>query len=52
MKYTVKQGESKLVNGIWYNQGEEVEIKDGSETEILPVEAVKPKTKEQKKEEG
>jgi hypothetical protein len=51
MKIKVKQGESKCVNGIWYNQGEEYEA-DGTETEILPIEVVKQKNKTEKKEEG
>lgn len=50
MKYKLKQGESKLVNGLWYNQGDEVELDD--ETKALPVEKVIPKQDKQKKEEG
>lgn len=50
MKKTVPQGESKLVNGLWYNQGEEYE--DGKETQALPVENEKPKGKQDKKEES
>ena len=46
----VPQGQSKLVKGIWYNQGEEYEV-DGSDTEILPIETVKPKKQYEKKDE-
>jgi len=49
MKKTVPQGESKLVKGIWYNQGEEYETE---EVESLPVESVKNKKQSETKEEG
>ena len=51
MKIIVPQGQSKCVKGIWYNQGDEYEA-DGTETEVLPVEVVKPKNKIDKKEEA
>lgn len=51
MKKVVPQGESKLVNGIWYNQGDEYEM-EGKDTEILPIETTKQKPKQEKKEEG
>ena len=51
MKKIVKQGDSICVNGLWYNQGDEYDA-DGSETEILPIETVKPKKQSEKKDEA
>jgi hypothetical protein len=44
MKKLVPQGESKLVNGLWYNQGEEYE--DGL-PESKPSQAEESKSKKQ-----
>lgn len=49
MKKTVPQGESKLVKGLWYNQGDEYESDDLEDSK--PVESQKKKQPE-KKEEG
>lgn len=50
MKKLVPQGESKLVNGLWYNQGEEYE--DGLPEKPSQTEESKSKKQSEKKEEG
>ncbi len=47
MKIKVPQGESHLVNGIWYNQGQEYDAEETVKS-VGPVEVVESKGKKSK----